>query len=81
MAEEDQSMRILNIEEQKNEQVEEESEKNQIARERARDALWDQMQKEAAIEKEQLIQRLEESAKLRGGKKKRKGGKKKKKKS
>jgi hypothetical protein len=35
------------------------------------------MELEGAVEKEQLIQRLEEASKLRGGKKKKRRGKKK----
>lgn len=82
MAIEEDGMRQFVIEEQKKEMNEEEAEKSRILRERAKDDLWKQTLLEQAVEKEQLIQRLMESAKLRATRKKRRrggGGKKKKK--
>lgn len=77
MAVEEDLMRVMVTMEQQKEIIEEESEKSRIQRERARDSLWKQMELEGAVEKEQLIQRLEEASKLRGGKKKKRRGKKK----
>lgn len=83
MAEEEALMWVHVLEEQKKEVIEEEAEKSRITRERAKDELWKQTMLEQAVDKEQLIQRLMEAAKLwatrkrrrRGGKGKGKGKK------
>jgi hypothetical protein len=80
MADEESQMRILNTMEQKDTMVKEEAEANRIAREKARDAAWKEFLLESEVEKQRLIQRLEEAAKMRKSKPKkrgRKGGKKK----
>jgi hypothetical protein len=59
--------------------MKEEAELSRIAREKARDAAWKEFLMEAELEKQRLIQRLEEAAKMRKSKPKRRGGKKKKK--
>lgn len=77
MAEEEGSMRILVTVEQKDAMMKEEAELSRIAREKARDAAWKEFLMESELEKQRLIQRLEEAAKMRKSKPKRKGGKKK----
>lgn len=81
MAEEEALMRTKVLKDQAEEMDEEENEKSWMAREKAWDEQWDQMIVEQAVDKEQLIQRLEQMSKLRGSKKKKRrgGGKKKKK--
>lgn len=74
MAEEEALMRVHVLEEQKKEVIEEEAEKSRITWERAKDELWKQTMLEQAVEKEQLIQRLMEAAKLRGTRKRRRRG-------
>lgn len=77
MADEEELMRVKNTQDQEQEMIEEEAEKNRLLRDHKREALWKETKMERAVEKEQLIQRLEEMAKFRGGKKKKKrGGKK-----
>jgi hypothetical protein len=79
MSEEESQMRILNTMEQKDTLMKEEAELSRIAREKARDAAWKEFLMESELEKQRLIQRLEEAAKMRKSKPKRKGrGKKKK---
>lgn len=79
MAEEERAMRIITIAEQKDEIMKDEAEKSRIAREKARDAAWKEFLMESELEKQRLIQRLEEAAKMRKTrpKKKKRGGKKK----
>lgn len=78
MAEEERAMRILVTVEQKDEIMREEAERSRIAREKARDAAWKEFLMESELEKERLIQRLEDAAKMRKSKPKKKRGKKKK---
>lgn len=79
MAEEERNMRILVTMEQKDSMMKEEAELSRIQREKARDAAWKEFLMESELEKQRLIQRLEEAAKMRKSKPKRKGrGKKKK---
>lgn len=79
MAVEEGAMRILVTSEQKDEIMKDEAEKTRIATEKARDAAWKEFLMESELEKQRLIQRLEEAAKMRKSKPKRKkkGGKKK----
>ena len=79
MAAEEAAMRILVTAEQKDDIMKDEAEKTRIATEKARDAAWKEFLMEAELEKQRLIQRLEEAAKMRKSKPKRKkrGGKKK----
>ena len=83
MGEEDDKMRVLVIEEDQKRIREEQNEKRMKAMEKAREELWSQFLYEAEIDKMQLIQRLEESAKIRAekgkGRRRKKGGGKKKK--
>lgn len=80
MAEEERSMKILDTAEQKDEIMRDEAEKSRIAREKARDAAWKEFLMESELEKQRLIQRLEEAAKMRKSKPKKRKGKGKKKK-
>lgn len=79
MAAEEAAMRILVTAEQKDEIMKDEAEKTRIATEKARDAAWKEFLMEAELEKQRLIQRLEQASKMRKSKPKRKkkGGKKK----
>lgn len=79
MAEEERSMRILVTAEQTEDMMKEEAEKSRIAREKARDAAWQEFIEESNLEKQRLIMRLEEAAKMRKSRPKKKGKKKKKK--
>lgn len=79
MAEEERAMKILVTVEQKDDMMKEEAELSRIAREKARDAAWKEFLMESELEKQRLIQRLEEAAKMRKAKPKRKGRAKKKK--
>jgi hypothetical protein len=79
MAEEERAMKILVTVEQKDDMMKEEAELSRIAREKARDAAWKEFLMESELDKQRLIQRLEEAAKMRKAKPKRKArGKKKK---
>lgn len=80
MADEENSMKILVIVEQREDIAKDEAEKSRIAREKARDAAWKEFLMESELEKQRLIQRLEEAAEMRKKKPKRKGKKTKKKK-
>jgi len=72
-------MKILVTVEQKDDMMKEEAELSRIAREKAREAAWKEFVMESELEKQRLIQRLEEAAKMRKTKRKKKGkGKKKK---
>lgn len=73
MAEEERQIRILVTVEQKDEMMKEEAEMARIAREKARDAAWQEFLMEAELEKQRLIQRLEEAAKMRKNKPKKRG--------
>lgn len=75
MAEEERSMKILVTAEQKDHIMQDEAEKSRIAREKARDAAWKEFLMESELEKQRLIQRLEEAAEMRRKKPKRKGRK------
>eukprot|EP00344_Euplotes_crassus_P008834 CAMPEP_0196994748 /NCGR_PEP_ID=MMETSP1380-20130617/1001_1 /TAXON_ID=5936 /ORGANISM="Euplotes crassus, Strain CT5" /LENGTH=379 /DNA_ID=CAMNT_0042410209 /DNA_START=9 /DNA_END=1148 /DNA_ORIENTATION=- len=79
MAEEERSMKILDTVQEKDRIMQEEAELSRIAREKAREAAWNEFIMESELERQRLIQRLEEAAKMRKGKKKGKKGKKKKK--
>jgi hypothetical protein len=79
MATEEEAMSIKVTGEQERKIREEEAFELSKAREQARDEIWKQLLLEAEIEKVQLLQRLEESAKMRGERskgKKKKGPKK-----
>jgi hypothetical protein len=80
MAEEERAMRILVTAEQKDDIMKDEAEKSRIAREKARDAAWKEFLMESELDKQRLIQRLEEAAKMRKSRPKKKGRKGKKKK-
>ena len=66
-------MVILNTGEQADEISKTKAEESRIEGERKRDAAWKAFVTESELEKQRLIQRLEEAAKMRKGKKKKKG--------